>query len=144
MRGPPPHPRQESAPLVHIFGLTSQEYNYGPLPAEQKFRENTVWRFQIFVLSFEAFNAALEEEKITTLKKGQALACTTDKTKPLVTCKYASLSAKRCWFLCSGSLAGYQKLSTCLGWPVKKNIAQIDHIHNACCVVHVFRGASKW
>ena len=68
MWGPPPHPCQESAPLVHIFGLTSQEWSW---PAEQNFRENTVWRFQIFVLAFEAFNAALEEEKITTLKKGK-------------------------------------------------------------------------
>ena len=43
----------------------------GPLPAEQKFRENTVWRFQIFVSALEASNAALQEDKITTLKKGK-------------------------------------------------------------------------
>ena len=65
---PPSPPCQERAPLVHIFGLTSQEWSF---PAEQKFREKTVWRFQIFVLAFEAFHAALVEEKVTTLKKGK-------------------------------------------------------------------------
>ena len=68
MWGPPPHPCQESVPLVHLLALPVKN---GPLPAEQKFRENTVWRFQIFVSALEASNAALQEDKITTLKKGK-------------------------------------------------------------------------
>ena len=57
---------------VHIWCIfLALPVKNGPLSAKQKCRENTVWRFQIFVLAFEAFNAALEKEKITTLKKGK-------------------------------------------------------------------------